>query len=55
MRKAAQRRAFPTSYRHVEIRRNALSLESACIGACALAVNGHIARLEPALRVVPWG
>jgi len=55
VRKAAQRRAFPTSYRHVEIRRNALSLDSACIGACALAVNGHIARLEPALRVVPWG
>ncbi|NLD71086.1 MAG: ROK family transcriptional regulator [Chloroflexi bacterium] len=55
IRKAAQRRAFPVSYRHVQIQRNALSLDSACVGACALVVNGYIAGLEPALCGSPWG
>ena len=49
IRKTAQRRAFPLAFGDVQIQRNALSLDSACIGACALVVHEYVGRMEPAL------
>ncbi len=54
IRKTAQRRAFPLSYGDVQIQRNALSLDSACVGACALVVNEYVAQMEPALLRSNW-
>ncbi len=54
IRRTAQRRAFPLTYRSVQIRRNALSLDSACVGACAQVVNEYVGRMEPALLGSIW-
>jgi len=54
VRRTAQRRTFPLTYRSVQIQRNALSLDSACVGACAQVVNEYVARMEPALAGDTW-
>ncbi|MEN6479031.1 MAG: ROK family transcriptional regulator [Anaerolineales bacterium] len=45
VRETAQRRAFPLSFRHVQIVASALRGDSACLGACASVVAEHINRL----------
>jgi predicted NBD/HSP70 family sugar kinase len=45
VRETAQRRAFPLSYRNVQIVASALGGDSACLGACAYVIAEHISRL----------
>ena len=51
VRKVAQRRTFPMNFADVQISRNALGLDSTCIGACALVVDQYIQQVEPALQL----
>jgi glucokinase-like ROK family protein len=49
VRETVQRRSFHVSFSGVQILRNALEADSACIGACALVVNQYMAQVEPIL------